>query len=133
MPLLEWSDGLSVEFAEMDEDHKKLVEMVNTLNDAVEKGETGDTVEEILEELLSYTQWHFRHEERLMQEYEYEGLFEHKKEHEDLTAQALDLFEKYQGGDDSVPGMLMPFLKDWLTNHILGTDKDTGAFLAAQA
>ncbi len=133
MSLLEWSDALSVGFEEMDEDHKKLVEMVNTLNDAVDRGERGEVIEDILEELASYTQWHFRHEERLMQEFEYEGLFEHKKEHEDLTAQAVELIEKFQKGDVAVPGMLLPFLKDWLTNHILGTDKKTGAFLAVQA
>lgn len=132
MPLLEWSDTLSVGFAEMDEDHKKLVEMVNHLNDVVERGESGEVVEDILEELVSYTQWHFRHEERLMQEYEYQGLFNHKKEHEDLTAQAVELFEKYQSGDSEVPRMMLPFLKGWLTEHILGTDKKTGAFLAAQ-
>lgn len=132
MSLIEWSDALSVGYAEIDEDHKKLVVMVNDLNDAVLGGKEQSTVEGILEELLEYTGWHFRHEERLMQQSEYPGYFEHKKEHENLVTQAVDLFKKYQDGDESVPGLLMPFLKDWLTNHILGTDMKTGAYLAAQ-
>jgi len=131
MTLIEWSDSLSVGFAEMDEDHKKLVELVNRLNKVVIEDADGKVIADILSELLSYTQWHFRHEERLMQQYAYPGLNLHKEEHEALTSQALKLNEKYQGGDATVPGMLMPFLKNWLTNHILGTDKQTGQYLAA--
>lgn len=133
MPLLEWSDGLSVGFAEMDEDHKKLVGMVNTLNDAVATDNEQSVVEDLLEELLEYTGWHFRHEERLMQQYQYPGLFDHKEEHALLVEQAVELFKQYQAGDSEVPGKLMPFLKDWLTNHILGTDRLTGEFLATKA
>lgn len=133
MPLLEWNDSLSVGFAEMDEDHKKLVDLVNTLNDAVVADDADGVVEELLEELLEYTGWHFRHEERLMQQHQYPGLFDHKEEHEKLVEQAVDLFTRYQAGDRDVPGRLLPFLKDWLINHILGTDRETGKFLADSA
>lgn len=131
MSLIEWSDALSVGFDEIDEDHKKLVNIVNRLNTTVVDGEKQVEIEDILEELLEYTGWHFRHEERLMQESEYPGFLEHKKIHEDLVKQAVELFEKYQNGDDAVPGILMPFLKDWLAEHILGEDKKTGEYLAA--
>lgn len=131
MSLIEWSDALSVGFDEIDEDHKKLVNIVNRLNTTVIDGEKQVEIEDILEELLEYTGWHFRHEERLMQESEYPGFLEHKKIHEDLVKQAVELFEKYQNGDDAVPGILMPFLKDWLAEHILGEDKKTGEYLAA--
>lgn len=130
MSLIEWSDALSVGFEEMDEDHKKLVGIVNVLNDAVVGDNEREVVTDALEELLDYTSWHFRHEERLMQQYEYPEMFEHKQEHEKLVGQAVELFEQYQAGDDSVPEALLAFLKGWLTTHILGTDKKTGEFLA---
>ena len=133
MAYIDWSEGLSVGYEEVDGDHKKLVGMVNNIHDALNQGSDQDALADLLEELLSYTTWHFRHEERLMQDCAYSGLFDHKKKHEDLTKQATELYEKFLGGDDSVPAMLMPFLKDWLTNHITETDKDMGLFLAQQA
>lgn len=132
MALIEWSDALSVGFKEMDEDHKRLVGMVNNLENTVTTGQDRDAIMDILEELLDYTGWHFRHEERLMQEFEYPAMFEHKREHEDLVEKASGLYEQFQGGDTGVPDLLLPFLKEWLTNHILGTDMKTGQFLAAQ-
>lgn len=133
MAKLEWSDELSCSFEEFDTDHKRLIELYNNFHQSVDEGQDSDAVGDIFEELLSYTNWHFRHEERVMQEYEYEGYFEHKKIHEDLVAQATELYEKFLAGDVGVPGQLLPFLEKWLVEHILGTDKETGAYLAAQA
>ena len=133
MALIEWNDQLSVGFAEIDADHQKLVDIVNTLHEAVADGQGAEAIEDILEELLSYTSWHFRHEERLMQLHEYPDFPLHKQEHESLVRQANAHFEQYQQGDASVPATLMPFLKDWLSRHILETDKALGGFLASKA
>lgn len=130
MAFIDWSEALSVSVEEVDADHKRLVGMVNGIHDELEKKADKDALSDLLEELLSYTSWHFRHEERLMQEASFEGLFDHKKEHEDLVRQATGLYEAFLDGDDGVPGRLMPFLKEWLTNHIIGTDKKMGVFLA---
>ena len=56
----------------------------------------------------------------------------HKQEHEDLEQQATELYEKFLGGDNNVPAMLLPFLKTWLSDHIVGTDKKMGQFLTQQ-
>jgi len=131
MAYIDWSDEFSVKVEEVDDDHKRLVNMVNELHDLFGQGAVDkDGLLDLLEKLLSYTSWHFRHEERLMQNYSDPELFNHKKEHEDLEKQATELYEKLLGGDDSVPAMLLPFLKDWLINHIAGTDKQMGHFLA---
>lgn len=129
MPFIDWSDSLSTNVEEVDHDHKKLVGMVNGIHDELNKEFDKDTLADLLEELLSYTSWHFRHEERLMQESAYDGLFDHKKEHEDLVRQATVLYEAFLNGDNEVPVKLMPFLKGWLTEHILNTDKKMGDHL----
>lgn len=133
MALLEWSEALSVGFEEIDDDHKKLIGIVNELNDAVAGGRAANVVGEVLEDLISYTAWHFRHEERLMQTYGYPEYLAHKTEHEDLVDAATGLQAKFVNGEPDVASTLLPFLKDWLTNHILGTDRKTGQFLAAEA
>lgn len=133
MALLEWTDALSVGFTEIDKDHQKLVDIVNELNDAITRQDDREELKEGLEELIEYTCWHFRHEERLMQENGYEGMTEHQQIHKDLATKAVEIQNKYENGDDSVLDVLMPFLKDWLTEHIQGTDKDMGMFLAEQS
>ena len=133
MAFIDWSVALSIGFEEVDDDHKKLVGMVNKIHDTVGQDPDKDAVADLLEELINYTSWHFRHEERLMQNYGDPEMFNHKKEHQDLEKQATELYEKFLGGDDGVPAMLLPFLKDWLTKHILETDMKMGQFLAKQA
>ncbi|MFC1887075.1 bacteriohemerythrin [Thermodesulfobacteriota bacterium] len=130
MALIDWSEALSVGFEEVDDDHKKLVDMINNIHNAVSQIRDKDKLADTLEDLLGYTSWHFRHEERLMQNYGYPELFNHKLKHEELAQQATELYERFLGGDDGVPAMLLPFLKDWLTDHITGTDKKMGQYLA---
>lgn len=132
MAFIEWTDGLSVGFSEIDKDHQKLVGIVNEFNDAITLKKNKEELEEALEELIEYTGWHFRHEERLMQQSGYEGMEEHQQIHKDLATQAIEIQTKFEDGDDSVLTVLMPFLKDWLTEHILVTDKALGEFLAEQ-
>ena len=130
MAYIEWSDNLSVGFDEMDEDHRKLVELANSLHVAIDGGFPGEEISMVFAELVSYTQWHFRHEERLMQQAEYHGLEAHKKEHTELTAKVLALQASYHEGDISVPDRLMPFLREWLAHHIQEVDRETGQYLA---
>jgi hemerythrin len=109
------------------------VDIVNDLDLAVSQGESPEQIGQIFDELLSYTSWHFHHEERLMQTYVYPGMFEHKDEHESLLKQAADLSNDFQNGDHSVPANSLPFLKTWLADHIMGTDKKMGEYLAENA
>ncbi|MCU7835812.1 MAG: bacteriohemerythrin [gamma proteobacterium symbiont of Taylorina sp.] len=130
MAFIDWSDSLSVGYKEMDDDHKNLVGIINKLDDAIIANREFEEIGEILEELLSYTVWHFRHEERLMQTYGYPAFYEHKQEHDELTNIALAKSKTFQQGNLDVANDLMPFLKDWLIKHILETDMKTGHFLA---
>lgn len=129
MVLLEWTDALSVGFEEIDADHKKLVAIVNDLNDAVQSGGDTKTVGRVLEDLLSYTAWHFRHEERLMQSYGDPSFEDHKARHTELIETAEEIYQHHLDGNMNPVTELLPFLKEWLTNHILEVDKKTGAFL----
>jgi hemerythrin len=82
-----------------------------------------------MEELISCTVWHFRHEERLMLRYHYAGLAEHRSEHDDLIASAKELQEKIVQAAKPISSEEIEFLEHWLTGHILGADMDLGAHL----
>ena len=126
---LEWSDKYSVNIGAMDEQHKKLIGMVNGLDEAMRKGKGREVVGRVLDGLVEYTKVHFADEERLMKENDYPEYGGHKQKHDDLTRQVLKLQSDYRENNISITIKVMNFLTDWLTNHIVGTDKQYGVFL----
>jgi len=82
-----------------------------------------------MEELISCTVWHFRHEERLMLKYGYEGFAEHKSEHQELIESARELQQKLLQDRKSLSSEDIEFLEHWLIGHVLGADMDLGSYL----
>ena len=125
-----WDATLSVEVDEIDEDHRRLVDLFNLLNHAVEEGEAPDYIEALLEELINCTVWHFSHEERLMLKHRFQGYADHKAEHQALLEAAKELRGKFRRQDRQISKQDIKAIETWLTGHVLGIDKDLGAFLA---
>lgn len=132
MPLMTWNDRLSVGVAALDADHKKLVDMMNELYDSIQAGKGKDAVGKTLDGLISYASVHFAREEKFFAQTSYPSATAHKKEHADLTQQVLDVQKKYKAGASSVLSLeVMNFLKNWLLNHIQGSDKKYAPHLNA--
>lgn len=129
MPIIVWGEALSVGFPAIDEDHKKLIALFNDAHVAVEQTSRRELVEKVLAELIDYTHWHFDREEGLMEQYGYDRIKRHKLEHRELAGNALELYTQFLAGDDTVPEVLLPFIRNWLTDHILRSDKRLGDFL----
>lgn len=128
MSFVTWEDSMSVNVKEIDDQHKKLISLINELHDGIQSGEEKEILGYVLEELINYTRYHFSAEERRMKQFSYIGYLEHKREHDDLTDQVLSLKGKYDRGESALSNEVSSFLKDWLTNHIKGTDKKYTAF-----
>ncbi len=126
---LVWDKVLSVDVEEIDEDHRRLVELFNILNHSVVEGDATNYIEAVLEELICCTVWHFSHEERLMLKYDYEGLVEHRTEHQDLIESAKALQQKFKQEDKLLSSEDIEFLEHWLTGHILDADMKLGSYL----
>ena len=126
---LVWDKTLSVEVKEIDEDHRRLVELFNILSHSVVEGDAADYIEAVLEELITCTVLHFRHEERLMLKYGYEDFSEHKTEHQDLIENATALQQKFLQEGKLVSSEDIEFLEHWLTEHILVADMKLGSYL----
>lgn len=129
MAFIQWRQDFSTGIGQIDEQHKKLVGMVNDLYEAMSKGEGKDALGRVLGGLVSYTKGHFATEERLMTQHAYPGFAAHKTEHDKLTAQVLELEAKFKAGKAVMTVQVASFLKDWLANHILNTDKQYGPYL----
>jgi len=129
MALMMWGDNFCVNVRQLDEQHKMLVGMLNDLHDAMKQGKGKDVTGNVLSGLVQYVATHFATEEKLMKEQAYPEYLNHKMEHDALTKQVLDLQKQFEEGKPVLTVELMKFLKDWLSNHILGTDKKYGPYL----
>ena len=127
---LMWSSTLSVEVDEIDDDHRKLVDLFNLLNHAVQDEDDPAYVDAVLEELICCTVWHFSHEERLMVKYGYDAYEPHKAAHEELIASARELQARYRTNGEQLSPEDIEYLEHWLVGHVLGADMPLGAFLA---
>lgn len=125
-----WGHVLSVGVDEIDEDHRKLVNIFNILNHAVTDGESSEYLAAVLEELVNCTVWHFSHEERLMLKYGYEGIEEHKATHRELIESAKEMQQNLLQAGESMSDEDIEVLERWLTGHILTDDMRLGAYLS---
>ena len=129
MKELRWDKILSVGVDEIDDDHRRLLDLFNILNHSVQEGAEPEYLEAVLEELINCTVWHFSHEERLMLKYGYERHQDHKMEHQELIDSVKELQHKILQSDNVVTDQDLEFLERWLTEHILSTDMKLGNYL----
>ncbi|TAN45683.1 MAG: bacteriohemerythrin [Rhodospirillales bacterium] len=124
MPLMQWNDRMSVGIEVFDNDHQKLVYMLNNLFDGMQAGKAKDVLGPILDGLIEYTKTHFAREEEAMARFSYQEFASHKREHDDLTKQVIEVQTKFhQDLTASLSMEVMNFLKNWLVKHIQGTDR----------
>jgi hemerythrin len=129
MALMTWKDDFSVNINIIDTQHKKLVDLLNQIHEAMHAGKGKEVLAKILSELVTYTKVHFTTEEDFFKKFSYPGYLQHKAEHDKLTKQVIDFQEHYKSGRAALSIEIMQFLKNWLTEHILGTDKKYSAYL----
>ena len=128
MAFFEWTDLLSVNVGAIDTQHKKLIEMINSLNEAMLARKGREMQKTTIDAMVDYAATHFKLEEGYMKEFKYPDYNAHKIEHDAFTRTALDLKERAEKKGFSLTLEIMGFLKDWLQNHIMGTDKKYSGF-----
>ena len=129
MPLIEWNENLSVNISEFDQQHKKLIGMINELHDAMRKRKAKDVLGKIVDGLIDYTETHFSNEEKYLEQFNYPRIVTQKKEHSYFVKKITEFKKGFDEGCPMLSIDIMNFLKDWLVNHIQGTDKKYSAFL----
>jgi hemerythrin len=130
--IMPWKAEYSVGIRQIDEQHKRLVRLLNELHQAMCEGKSRDVMAGILSQLVDYTKGHFASEERLMQGYSYPGYAAHKVEHDHLTMTVLKFQQELTAGKTVISIAVMDFLKNWLRGHILGTDQKYSPFLKSK-
>lgn len=123
MKLFEWSDSLELGIDQIDNQHKKLVDMINTINEIICTPSKGTVeLDSLFENLFDYTNYHFQTEEQLFEDMKYEHSNEHKLAHDKLRNELSEFYSKYAKYEQDEREIL-GFLTNWLKDHILIKDK----------
>lgn len=132
MSLLTWKDEFSTGVAQFDNEHKRLIAMINELHAAMLASRSQEVVQDVLRKLVQYTQIHFKHEEDALARAHYPQTAQHKAQHDKLTAQVMEFVKSDRGVNAHLSIDVLKFLKAWLLEHIEKSDKAYGDFLNAK-
>jgi hemerythrin-like metal-binding protein len=124
--VLIWSEAMRVGIDAVDKDHQVLISLLNKL--------TGRSVEEleinqVIDELIDYTHYHFNREETIMEACLYPDIKRHQDIHRTLALEVKDLANNWhKNRDPKLLSQLHRFLSDWLFDHILNEDTKISSY-----
>lgn len=124
MTYMSWSPDYSVNVKEIDEQHKKLFGIINTLHQAMLDEKGREIQSRVIAEMIDYANTHFKTEEKYMLQFNFSWYHEHKTEHERYTKKTLELKERLENVGFVTTLEILNFLKDWWQGHILKIDKN---------
>jgi hemerythrin-like metal-binding protein len=120
MITLEWNERYSLDNDEIDKQHKNLFAIFNMLVGSVGNA---NLVGAVVDELVSYSHFHFSVEEQYMLEVGYNDIDRHIKEHDYFLQRAVEIKQDNDNIDDEQCQKLAIFLSEWLLHHIMTEDK----------
>lgn len=128
--MITWRDEYSVSYEEIDEQHKKLLSILNEIQPLLNSADLSDEelyveISDVLTKLLDYTEYHFESEEKLFEKYNYDYTKEHKELHHRFFMKITDLIANLVLDNDlrGVVSKTDAYLKEWLIHHILEADQ----------
>ncbi len=133
--LIPWLPQYDVNVSDIDRQHQELFRMMNELLDATWDGKGKEFIKDALKFLANYTVNHFATEEAYMRNFSYAGYIDHKRVHDELTAQVNEFVKSCedQGVTTDTLVSVILGLGNWIKDHIRGMDQKLGRFLLAES
>ncbi len=122
--MLNWDSSYSVGVKELDDQHKKMFNLIQDLKQSLGISDNRDAVVKVLNSLVAYTKDHFATEEFYFRQFDYEKTDDHIDKHIDLIAAVEKLVYQFEIGETLDVNLVMDFLNTWWSEHILGADQE---------
>lgn len=123
----QWKDRYNLNIEEIDLQHKKLFNIGARVYDLALLNDSYDHYDEImvlLDELLEYTEYHFKFEENLMKTYNYEAFEQQEREHIFYVNKIKSISSKdIDNNQQQAIIEIVDFLSEWISSHILFSDR----------
>ncbi|MBN8474331.1 bacteriohemerythrin [Sulfuritalea sp.] len=125
MQIIEWSSDFALGIAEIDDQHRALVGMINALDASTHADYSAEGMRKMLDELNAYVRDHFAFEERLMAGggCTQELVTRHTAEHAYFRSVLRDLTADFERGYAGITVTLIEYLVHWLLHHIVVVDR----------
>ena len=124
---LEWKEEYSLGIETIDNQHKKLLGMINALSDLRATDDLREVSMKVINDMKEYAVYHFKTEEDYFEKFNYEDKDVHKKIHDAFVAKIGDFTDELNKTPDEdiiqFTYKLLDYLQDWLIDHIMGTDR----------
>lgn len=130
--LFAWKETDSVDVDLLDRQHQALFEVAQELYDALSRAEGMEVAEDVFSRLMDYSTNHFQAEENLMETQQYPRLKTHRAEHRAFADELRNFKKAFQAGNKNVVVNLLPYLQQWIKDHVQGADHQYGEFLKAR-
>ncbi len=122
--MIEWDDNYSVNVSIIDEQHKKLIDIINKAITAKQHNGRPEDISEILYGMTIYAYEHFKTEEAYMKKFECPEYESHKNEHSDFYIKTLVFNNRETKDDNQITDDILEYLQQWLVGHIQIRDKE---------
>lgn len=122
MALLSWSNQYLIGNEIIDTEHQELFILINTFHSLWVEKHAHQDIAKVLNQLIVYTQLHFRHEENIMKAAGYPNLSQHQQVHEEMIDTIFALQKSYEDKNLHLEMDTIKFVKSWLIDHILQND-----------
>jgi len=132
MTSYEWRSELLLNDAEIDRQHRELVNRASRLHAAISEGQAQEQIRPMMSELIAFTEKHFTSEEEMMLAHAFHGYAAHRAEHQKLLEQ-FHLVDKDLSVRriDSCQALAL-FFQMWVERHILSSDRQFVKFLESK-
>ena len=127
--LLQWDESYQVGVEEIDHQHQHLFDLLNGLSRAVNRGQAEEVIAEVLVEMASYADEHFKSEQLYLEKHpDYPA---HLLRHWEFTKRCMGLVMGYRR-EKEVSVETLNYLIAWLRDHVLQEDRRYFRELAEQ-
>jgi hemerythrin-like metal-binding protein len=132
MAALTWQDEYTVGVKELDDQHKKLLEIINYLGEQQQEEYDANKFSDTISSLIHYAYTHFATEERYLLQTTFPDIKKHVFEHIDFIMKTLSLYLRIEKGGEKDLKELLKYLKEWYASHVLGLDRNYIPFMRSK-
>jgi len=133
MAFMEWDKSYSVGVAIFDDEHKKLIAIINDLHDAIAAGADRNALRSIADRLIQYAIMHLQHEELYFGDWAYPDAEKHTALHNAMKQRVFSYRARIEEGEPlELAREMLEYLRHWLTQHIMVEDRKYGEFLCSK-
>jgi hemerythrin len=130
----QWDNSLETGYEKIDNQHKQLIQALNSLIAASAGGKGQEEIFKTLDFLTGYTIKHFADEEKIQIDFDYPDYLVHKRYHDEFKVLVGSMTRQIrkEGPTEALVGKVTTIIGDWLLNHIKGDDFRMAAYVRSR-